>query len=151
MLLEKWRNIMKQDKKRYFVISSEIYHQDILVCFNMTPIEVFKIYKRKNVDATEEDRKFIEGDKEHVSISTLGTMYPMSKGYIVILKWYKDSFRRNLCCAIHELTHVSHYILRNIRILLTEDNVEAYPYLIANLLRQFLFKLYKNKSGELFP
>lgn len=132
----------KPDKKKHFVITSEIYHQDILVCLNMTPKEAMKIYCRKNSEATEEDKKYLIEDKEHGSISTLGTMYPMSRGYVVILKWYKQSFRYNLCCAIHELTHVSHYILRHVRIPLEEKTEEAYTYLIEDLMKKFLFKLY---------
>ena len=133
---------MKLDKKRHFKITSEMFHQDVLVCFNMTPKEAWKVYKKKNYLATEDDKKFLLGDIEHKEISTLGTMYPMSLGYIVILKWYKNSFRKNLCCAIHELTHVSHYILRNVRIPLKEETEEAYTYLIEDLMRQFVFKLY---------
>lgn len=132
----------KIDKKRYFIITSEMFHQDILVCFNMTPSEAFKVYKRKNKFSNDEDAKFLPEDKEHGSISTLGTMYPMSRGYVVILKWPKNNFRLNVCCALHEFTHVSHYILRNVRIPLEEKTEEAYTYLIEDLMRQFLFKLY---------
>lgn len=133
---------MKLDKKRYFKITSEMFHQDVLVCFNLSPEEAWKIYKKKNYKATEEDKKFLLGDNEHKDISITGTIYPMSLGYVVILKWYKNSFRANLCCAIHEFTHVSHYILRNVRIQLKEETEEAYTYLIQDLMRQFLFKLY---------
>lgn len=132
----------KLDKKKHFIITSEIYHQDILVCLNITPAEAWKIYARKNSEATEEDKKFLLGDTEHKKNSNIGTMYPMSLGYVVILKWYKDSFRKNLCCAVHEFTHVSHYILRNIRIPLEEKTEEAYTYLVEDLMKQFLFKLY---------
>lgn len=131
------------DKKRHFIICSEIYNQDILVCFNSSPLEAFKIYRKLNKETTEDDKKLVAEDKEHNSVSTVGTMYPMSRGYIVIIKWYKKSFRQNIVCAIHELTHVSHYILRNIRIPLTQDSEEAYTYLIEDLMKQFLFKLYK--------
>jgi hypothetical protein len=133
----------KLDKKRHFVIGSEMFKQDILVCFNMTPKETLDVYKRKNSAATKEDAEYLLADREHNEISNIGTMYPMSLGYVVILKWYKDSFRANLCCAIHEFTHVSHYILRNVRIPLQVETEEAYTYLIEDLMKQFLFKLYK--------
>ena len=133
---------MKLDKKRYFVINSDVYHQDILVCINLTPAEAIKVYCSKNKEATDEDKKMLKADTEHNLNSTLGTMFPMSKGYIVILKWHKNNFRRDLCTGIHEFTHVSHYILRNIRIPLSVDTEEAYTYLVEDLMRKFLFKLY---------
>lgn len=132
----------KLDKKRYFVIGSKMFKQDILICFNMDPVETLKVYKRKNSHFTKEDEEFLLKDSEHEDISTLGTIYPMSLGYVIRLKWYKDSFRLNLCCAIHELTHASHYILRNVRIPLKEDTEEAYTYLIEDLMKQFMYKLY---------
>lgn len=132
----------KIEKIKHFVITAEMFKQDVLVCFNKTPKEAFQIYKKLNKNFTEEDSKFICEDKEHGEVSTIGTMYPMSLGYIVLLKWYKNSFRKNICCAVHELTHVSHYILRNVRIPLNVDTEESYTYLLEELTGKFLHKLY---------
>lgn len=135
---------MKPDKKRHFVITAQPYKQDILVCINLTKHEAFKVYKRLNKNATKQDEEYVTGESNKDTDSGItGTMYPMSCGYLITLKSYKDSFRKNILNALHEITHAVHYILRHIRIPLEENTEEAYTYLLEDLYSQYLFKLYK--------
>jgi hypothetical protein len=128
------------DKKRYFIIGTQTYKQEILVCFNMTNKEALTVLKRKNKDTTKEDEEYLLNDKPEHSVEA--TIYQLSRGYLINMKWRKNSFRYNFCVALHELTHASHFILRNVRIPLNVETEEAYTYLLEELAKQFLFKLY---------
>ena len=132
----------KSDRKRSFVVGGNVYKQEIMFCFNMTPQEAFKVLKRTYQGATKEDEEYVAGDKEFEKVATNATMYPLSKGFLILLKWPKNSFRENLCIVAHEITHTVHYIMRRVRIPLTEDTEEAYTYLFEDILRKFLHKLY---------
>lgn len=127
--------------KAHFIVGNQTYRQDVLVCFNMSPEECVKVLKRIHSKLTQKDIDYILGDKG--TTATLGTMYPLEVGYLVRLKWRKESFRANVLTAMHELLHVTHYILRNVRIPLEENTEEAYTYLMEDLFRQLLHKLYK--------
>lgn len=137
----KKKSIKKLDKKRWFIIENDTYKQDILCCFNMTSEEVLKILKKKHSKLTEEDIELLN-DKDFQKNSVDGTMYKLEQGFVISLKWHKDSFRANLCVAMHEIMHITHYILRDLRIPLKENTEEAYTYLFTSLMEKFLFKLY---------
>ena len=107
----------------------------------MTNQEAFNVLKKINPEIAKESKDTIL-EPSHEASSVEGTMYPLSKGYLVLLKTKKDSFRHNLCIAIHEICHVAHYILRKVRIPLNEDTEEAYTYLVETITRGFLGKFY---------
>lgn len=130
----------KPDKKRHFIIGTQTYKQDILICFNMTNKEALSALKRKTKTVTKEDEEYILKDEKAGNVE--GSIYPLSRGYLINMKWRKNSFRYNFCVALHELTHATHYILREVRIPLNADTEEAYTYLLEELTKQFLRKLY---------
>lgn len=133
---------LQEDRKRSFLVSNDTYRQDILFCFNMTGKEAVKALAKISKTIAEENKDYILGDQDHKRDSVDGTMYPLTRGYLVMLKWPKKNFRYNVCNAVHEIMHVTHYILRNVRIPLEENTEEAYTYLQQDILKKFLFKLY---------
>lgn len=136
----------KLDKKKFFIINTSTFDTDIAIFINYSFDEVLKVkgnhlkelrellqsWKDKNKD--EED--FIN------SKSINGRMIPLDKGYAVFLKFYKDSFRLNMALAIHEITHVVAWLLNDRRIKLSLETDEVYAYLMEELCKKFMFKLY---------
>lgn len=133
---------LKEDRKRHFVIGGNVYKQEIMFCFNMTNQEAFSTLKKTYQGATAEDEENVVGDKEHQTISVEATMYILSKGYLVLLKWHKTSFRNNLTNAMHEILHVVNSVMKKVGIPLNDDTEHAYVYLAEHYFKEFLFKLY---------
>lgn len=127
--------------KQFFYIQADPFKVDVLISINATKPEVLSFLKK-----TADPQKFKEFNHElldnfHDSINE-GRMISFSGGYIVLLKANKKDFRDTLSTLIHELTHVSHYILRDRRIPLSEDTEEVYCYLLQNLSIQALRAMY---------
>lgn len=132
----------KEDRKRFFVVDGGVYKQEILFCFNMTPKEAIKILKNTYQSCTKEDEENILSDETHESVGIVGTMYKLSKGYLVLLKWRKDSFRSNLTVAMHEILHVTNSVMKLVDIPFSQESEHAYIYLAEFYLHEFLRKVY---------
>jgi len=125
-------------KKRYFKISCDVFTQDIIFCFNMTTSDILKVLKKYNALNDHNKAVFAEDSPPNVC----GTLYFLEVGYLIALKWDDNRFRTSLSCAIHEITHLTHYILREARTPLQEETEEVYAYLMADLTLKFLNKVY---------
>lgn len=133
---------LKEDRKRHFLVQGNLYKQEILFCFNMTNEEAFKILKKTSQGVTKEDENNILGDKEHDSDGVVGTTYTLARGYLILLKWPKNAFRRNISLALHEILHVTNSVMDKVNIPFSKDTDHAYIYLAEYYLKEFLLKLY---------
>lgn len=131
---------LNEGKKKWFIITAQPYRQDILFALNMSGKDIVKVMKRIHDGFSKEDEEYILGGGTGRNV--LGTMYPLSKGFVIQMDWPKRSLRRNCGVIVHEIVHVVHYIFREIRLPLTQDSEEAYTYLIEKLYVDFLGKLY---------
>lgn len=135
-------DIINKGVPKHFIITNETYNQSIVFCINMSPKQILKVLEKWDRDFTKEDRSLILS-RQNVGGIVEGQMYPLSiGGYCVYINWRKDSYRKNIVTANHEIIHVAHYILRNVRVPLKVNTEEVYTYLIGDIFKQFLFKLY---------
>lgn len=127
-------------KKRFFIINVDVFGVDILVGINVTRKEVEKYIKKKA------PKKYkIMGDSILENWDDdlhQGQMIPIGGSYVILLKAHKDYFRKFIGVLTHEVTHATHYLLRERRIPLTEDSEEIYTYLNEYLVKEILYKLY---------
>ena len=132
---------MKKSLKKYFTITIDTFCVDIAFFINYSPNEVVEFAKKKKDKSLYNLIKHIE-DEDFKSSGVKAQMYPLERGYLVLLKSYKNSFRTNLVCACHEISHLVSWILLDRRIPLTKDSDEVYAYLTEEITKKFLFKLY---------
>jgi hypothetical protein len=134
----------KLDKQKFFYIGTDTFKTDIAIFINYTPKEALKIKGKKYSEL----RKLLARSYDDIHPdefemdSVLGRMLPLERGYALFLKFYKNSFRKNLSLASHEISHVVSWLLLDRRISLTKETDEVYAYLTEQLIEQFLFKLY---------
>lgn len=126
--------------KKYFVISVDMFNVDVIVLINGSKQENTQWLKRlmgEKFSFFKEE--MLEGWED---VSTEGRMIPCNAGFIVLLKVEKNRFRKFVGTLVHEMTHVSHYLLRDRRIPLLEDTEEVYTYLVQHLVTEALSKTY---------
>lgn len=131
----------KWTDKKSFHMEVPLFKIDIVFMCNLTEIEIpvhlKKICGEKNFKNFKP--KIIKGWD---SITSEGRMLKFMGGNIVLVKNKNGNFREFLSILIHEITHVTHYILRDRRIPLNEDTEEIYCYLTEYITEQALIKLY---------
>jgi len=134
----------KLDKQKFFYISTDTFKTDIAIFINYTQEEACNIKGKKYEELRLLLKNALTGDveKDFMDSAILGRMVPLEKGYALFLKFYKNSFRKNIALASHEISHLVSWILLDRRIPLSKDSDEVYAYLTENLTEQFLFKLY---------
>ncbi len=135
----------KVNKKQVFHIEAIPYKQDIVVVINGDLSDLIKFYKKIN---GERANKNIEYLKENCSNESLlegqqqGMIIPgMPYGFVIVVK-HLDSWLETVGTVSHECNHLVHYIMRHVRIILTEESEEAYTYLQEHLLEKILEKMY---------
>lgn len=132
---------MKLEPKKYFTINIDTFCVDIAFFINYSPGEVVEFAKKKKNKYLYNLVKHLE-DGDFNSSGVKAQMYPLERGYLVLLKSYKNSFRINLTYAMHEISHLVSWILLDRRIPLTKDSDEVYAYLTEEITKKYLFKLY---------
>jgi hypothetical protein len=132
---------IKWTDKKVFHVSVDMFSVDILFVCNAKEKRAKKFLKKM---CGENYKRFpkesLEGWNDAV---TLGRMIAFSGGFVVLLKNKDGNFRNFVATAVHEITHVSHYLLRDRRIPLNEDTEEVYTYLTEYITREVLLKLYE--------
>lgn len=130
--------------KKIFSIPVDVYSVDVLVIVNMTGGEAYKAFSKKLLDSAKEVfRSHCDEWDADLKIGTIqGKECPLAGGFVVFLRMDKNYFRRGVGVLVHEMTHVTHYLLRNRRIPLTEDTEEAHTYLVQYLTTEALRHLY---------
>jgi hypothetical protein len=125
------------DKKYWFLIEDDTFKTDCLILLNYTLDECSKIVEKETGEKYEFEQKESRGTE------ILGSFFTLKKGYFILLNWYKNAYQTNMLCALHELLHLTHYVLRNVRVPLTKQSEEAYIYLFENFTRQFMDKVWR--------
>ena len=133
-------NKIKLEPKKYFHIGTDTFATDIFFFINYSLSEIKKEIKNKK--KYKELYELLSEYNENTGDTCKGRMYPLKNGYAVELKLYKDSHRKNISLAIHEITHLVNWILEDRQIPLSKDTDEVYAYLTEELFFKFLSKLY---------
>ncbi len=121
-----------------------VYDVDVFVLINMSGKEFFKKMKpRVKNQGTEQLKKICDDwDSDYDNGVSQGRMFTLMGGFVVFLNVRKGFFRTAIGTLVHELTHVTHYLLRHRRIPLTEDTEEAHTYLVQYLTTEALRRMY---------
>ena len=130
--------IIDKDKKQ-FCISIDTFCVDIQFFINYSGPDILNYCKKKNKPLFELIKDLDFDSYNDLAVEAM--MYPLKRGYMVMLKFYKDSFRMNLSNAMHEISHLVSWILLDRRIKLSKNTDEVYAYLTEEIVRKFLLKL----------
>ena len=128
---------------QFFYVSSDIFRVDIAVAVNLSEKEIINHFKKTaNTKANNEImEKIKDWDKDSANI-TEGRMLEVQGGFLVLLKLEKK-FRKAVGNIVHEMTHISQYLLKNRDIALEDEGIfEVQSYLLEHLVTQTLYKLY---------
>jgi len=131
---------MKLETKKYFYISTDTFATDIFFFINYSLTEIKKEIKKKK--KYQELYNLLSDYSEELEENIKGRMYPLKRGYAIQLKLYKNSHRKNISLAIHEINHLVNWLLMDRRVPLTKETDEVYAYLTEELFFKFLNKLY---------
>lgn len=128
--------------KKHFLVHVDVYNVDIVFCSGMNESEIKTTLKKvagKNYDQFNET--FLDHwDKGKQNV---GRMCHFMGGFVIMMKPKEcKGFRMFVSVLVHELSHVTHYLLRDRGMELSQETEEAYTYLVEYLTRQILMKLY---------
>lgn len=129
---------------KVLILSADVYNVDIIVIVNMPSKEALRKLKGK-VPAKELvalKGMTEEWDKDIESGVVEGRMFQLKGGFVVFVNLDRHKFRKSVGTLVHELSHVTHYLLLNRQIALSQETDEAYAYLMEHLTVQALRKLY---------
>lgn len=138
---------MRRKAKEYwepqsFTFEVPLYKVQVIVVINMSGAAVLKQWGKKiQQTAVEEFKKCCLEWDDPTNVAN-GSMYRVAGGFMVFLEFEKHKFRKSVSLLVHELTHVTHYLLRDRRIDLTEGSEEAHTYLVEYLVHESLDRLY---------
>ncbi len=126
-------------KKHFFIITAHPFRCEIAVAINMTGPEVYRQVKKVTTDAaTRKDALgvLVQWEKDTTTGNAQGAFAHMGKGYIALLSLKKGKWVTALGTIVHEMTHVTQWVLRERRVPLTEDTEEVHAYLVEDLVQQ---------------
>jgi hypothetical protein len=133
--------------KQFIILDVDPFDVNVGIAVNMTEKEILSEIRKtgcpedlitKMMDPTS-PATLADYDKD---IQYKGRMAQLGGGFIVALRLRRNEFRKNLSILVHELTHVSHYLLRDRRIPLTVDTEEVYTYLLEDMMYKAMMRLY---------
>lgn len=129
-------------EKKDFLVTIDAFKVDVVFFINCSEKEV-----RERMNKITDNKKVTEElgtslDDWDNDLSNQGRTISFKKGFLVLIRADKNSFRTTVGVLTHEIVHVIHDLLRWRRIPLTEDTEEVYTYHIEYLLKQALLKLY---------
>jgi hypothetical protein len=128
----------KAIKPKWFIINTNPYNQDVLVTINMRSKEINKLLKRfHGIDPlSDEHNKQIDEKRLDEGLF----FYNHKSKTRMIILFPKDT--ANLICLFdHEKVHAIHDIMDCIGMKLSSKTEEAYAYLSAYMMKQFLIKV----------
>jgi hypothetical protein len=128
--------------KQFHVLSADVFKTDVGLAVNMTRAEVERAVRRKCTDEALL-KPWLEAiapwDEE---TQVRGSMTLLGGGFVVLMKADKNNFREAVGTLVHEMTHVTQYLLRHRRIPLNEDTEEVHAYLVEHLVHNALRRMY---------
>lgn len=129
------------EKKQRFCIDVGVFNTEVMVFVNHSEREILAWAKKAVPDDIETVKEEIENWDEHVaSRSEDGRMCRLAGSFFVLLKPYAN-LSSTVSSLVHELTHVTQYLLRRRRVPLTQDTEEVHAYLIDYLVREAANKM----------
>lgn len=128
--------------KQFFVLGVDVFKTDVGVAVNMSEAEFGKALKRVCSKQELLDQAMSEAKGWDTEGDVDGRMLKMGGGFVVLLRFEKDEFRRAVAILVHEMVHVAQYLLRHRRVPLSEDTEEVHAYLVEHLVEGALRKLY---------
>lgn len=143
---------MKKRKKKkqfwmpqLFLLNVDLYNVDVIIAVGLTGKEVYKRIKarRAKPNVLKRTKDACDAwDKSSTSGAADGFMVQIDGLYLIFIKPYKEKFRKTIGILVHELTHATHYILRERRIGLSRNTEEAHTYLVQYLVTAALREMY---------
>ena len=121
-------------KKRIFVVDVAVFKVDVLVAVDCGEKDVLAWFKKHGAAKHDEVKEVISEWDEDSKTSTLGRMYQASGGFIVFLKSHQ-SWIEMFGLLVHEMTHVTQYLLKDRRVPLSMDTDEVHAYLVEYLVK----------------
>ena len=140
----------KQHKKRRkfwhkqtHFIDVTLFDVDVVVMVNMAEHEILAELvrsgtRRKLMDALKSGGELSGWDTGALH----GQMIELGDGFLVLLRLDKNQFRKSVGTIVHEMTHVTQYMLRQRRVPLSEKTEEVHAYLVDYLVRETLDRIY---------
>jgi len=120
-------------KKQVINIDVELFKVDVMIFVAMSEKE---IRQRKKMVSKKYEKEFLEciedWDKDS-DAQTQGRMHSLGGGFVVLIKT-NESWVKTFGVLIHEMTHVTQYLLKDRRIPLSEDTDEIHAYLVEYLV-----------------
>ena len=134
-------------KKIIWILDIPPFEQQCIVCFNGQLTDILKFIKRKKL--TVKGKEMIEYLEKNPEILNEKTELTGARTYVLppldycmIVHHSQTNWLETTKIVSHEVSHLSHYVLRNARIPLQEETEETYTYLQAYLLKEILKKIY---------
>lgn len=136
------RSAPKRDywHKQHFTITVPIFGVNVGVFVNPTEAEIHKKMARWSFAHTDEFKQSVAGWDARPSV--VGRVFPFGGGFVMLLRFSKNNFRKDMGTLVHELTHIVHYILNFRHVKLTEETEEVYAYLLGWIAEAAMRKLW---------
>lgn len=138
----------KIGKKHVFLIYATPYNQNCLVVVNGAFKDAYDFLKKiKKNPVVDEVLKHIEdnrGEYKDDAAPKNGGAWLYDKlptGYIMMIN-HEDSWVDTVCNVAHETTHLVNRVLDGAGMDLCKNSEEAYTYLLADLMKKILTKIY---------
>lgn len=130
--------------KQAFIIHCGTFDVDVGVCVNMNAAEIMAWVDKEadgnqSVGAIEEFQEELKGWGKP---SDHGQMLILGSAFVVALNTKRDRQDKALGALVHEMVHVTQYLLRRRRVPLSEDTEEVHAYLTDFLVRTAWRKLH---------
>ncbi len=119
-----------KEKKLFTKVGIPLYHADIAISLAQTKQELDKSMS-----------EFVL-DKKDYEIGELGRAIKLGKAgpYLLWVKYYPDS-PKNLAVLLHELHHITNFILQDRDIIFSHESEEAFTYLFEYMAQEILTEL----------
>lgn len=131
--------------KQYFVLDVDVFRVQVGVAVNLSEAEIKHRMEEDGTiaEAMKEVLEHLDGwDEMDVRRSGIGRLLLAAGAFVVTLKVDKQDFRSAVGILVHEMTHVTQYLLRHRRVPLTEDTEEVHAYLVEYLVEAALREMY---------
>lgn len=128
-------------QRQIFLINADIFKVDVVIAVDSTEADAVKWMKKNAHKRLHEQlaEKF-KGWDEDCKGDCEGRMFETGGGFFVFIR-SNESWVKTFGTLVHEMTHVTHYLLRNRRMPLSEDTEETYAYLIEYLMSEAARKM----------
>jgi hypothetical protein len=129
-------------RPRFFKIEADIFKVDVGVAVNLKQHDLMRKVRRLCSDEAMLQELREESEGWDSAKCGEGRMCKMGGGFIVLLRAEKIGFCTFSALIVHEMVHVTQYLLRDRRIPLVQDTEEIHAYLTEHLVEKALKRVY---------